>query len=298
MYKTFTIIFVAVLSWGFAQAQTTITLQPDPLTGKDAMLHGLSSEANSNGGDNALFIANAWTFDGISGVVRSVIEFNLTSIPANAVIGSAKLSLYASDNATAQHSQLSGSNACWLERVTAGWNASIVTWNTQPKTTAVNRVSLSASTSATQNYIDINVTALVKDMRAESNFGFMLKLQDENFYRRMSFCSSNHTNPALRPKLSITYSFPTEISEPTTENNIVLVYPNPAAGQLTIQFANNDLIRDTKFILTNSLGQGVKQISLNTTTSKIGLDGVVSGLYFYELRNGQKSIKTGKIFIE
>jgi hypothetical protein len=183
-----------------------LVLQPNSADGKDALLHGLSSEANTNYGSLQFMPSFAWTFGGTPGVGRNLIWFDLSSIPASAVITDAKLSLYAWDGTSEQHSTLSGSNATLLRRVTSPWNENTVTWSSQPTTTSVNQVLLPASTSLTENYTGMNITHLVNDMIANPNYGLMLQLQNESYYRRMTFASSDHPNPALRPKLEVTYA--------------------------------------------------------------------------------------------
>jgi len=214
MKKQLTTIYFLLLfafSLHFAlDAQTTITLQPDAAAGKDALLHGLSSQVNTNFDDNAQLAANAWTFGGTPGVVRSVFAFDLSTIPNGAVVESAFLSLYAYDvdNGFGRHSTRSGSNSCLLQRVTSPWDESTVTWTNQPTSTTENEVVLQMSTSTDQNYLDINVANLVKDMidNPSTSHGFLLKLQQESFYRLLNFASSDHINSALRPKLVVTFN--------------------------------------------------------------------------------------------
>jgi gliding motility-associated-like protein len=201
---------LVILLPGYATAQQTITLQPGGQCGKDAILHGLDSERNTNYGNNAQLPAVAWTFSGTPGTIRGVVEFNLSSIPANAVINSAYLSLYAwgQNNGLGQHSSLSGSNIGWIQRVTTMWDEQTVTWNTQPSTTSQNQVVLHESNSPNEDYLNMDVTALVQDMldNPSSSFGFLISEQVESYYRRLNFCSSDHTDPARRPKLVITYT--------------------------------------------------------------------------------------------
>ena len=68
-------------------------------------------------------------------------------------------------------------------------------------------MALPESISDSEDYLDIDVTRLVQAMAAapSSNFGFLIKLQDETDYRRLNFASSEHADPARHPKLVITY---------------------------------------------------------------------------------------------
>jgi len=233
-------------------AQTTVTLQPGPSDGKDARVHSNVPDNNSPNDDR--FMAIAWTWSGTPGVGRTALEFDLSFIPVGAKITSAKLSLYS--HPKNKHSKRSGENSAWLQRITSSWQENTLTWNNQPSTTTVNQVSLAASTSETQNYENIDVSALVQDMVNDPSrgHGFMFRLKNEAYYRAMYFCTSDHSNPALRPKLVVTYIGGTskgnqKVDEPSTElkkegNEVqaelvsndgkAVVYPNPVRQKNSI----------------------------------------------------------------
>jgi hypothetical protein len=139
-----------------------------------------------------------------------VLGFDLSFIPANAVIQNANLSLYAWDrtDGMGQHQALSGPNGFWLQRITSSWDEASVTWNHQPTVTTTNQAVLPESVSPTQDYTNIDVTAMVQDMvqNPSAGYGMLLRLQDEAYYRRVNFCSSDHPNPGLRPRLAVAYS--------------------------------------------------------------------------------------------
>lgn len=227
-------------------ADTCFVFQPGPREGKDAILHGLISEINKNYGDNPQVAANAWTYGGTPGVVRNLIDFDLKKLPSNAKIKKAILSLYAWDNVNkefGQHSTLSGSNACIIHRVTSPWIENKVTWNTHPEYTDENKVTIPSSDFPTQNYPQIDVTELVEDMMAmpKESFGFLLKLETEEYYRMMNFCSSDHSNPELRPQLKVFCEFQEETNDPQVNNisdidfkDNFIIYPNPATNRLQI----------------------------------------------------------------
>lgn len=288
------IIFLSFCYYIITYAQTTIILQPDGAKGKDALLHGAPSYVNNNYGNNAQLPATTWTFSGEIGAVRSVVDFGLTFIPVNTVIISAQLTLYAWANTGGMgpHSTMSGLNNCWLERVTSSWDESTVTWDTQPSTTTQNRVSLPASTSATEDYLNINVTALVQDMvnNPASSFGFMLKLQNENYYRKMNFCSSDHTNLMLRPKLEVCYSSSISIDEQPISNNFMLIYPNPANNLVTIKINTNLL--GSPYTVTDQLGRTMLTGKLILENSNININELSPGMYVLTIgEQNQKSFK-------
>jgi len=279
-----------------------LILQPDSASGKDALLHGLSSEVNVNHGDNPQFAASAWTFGGEPGIVRSVIEFNLKQIPTYKAIESAKLSLYAWDSTIgiAQNYSADGSNACWIERVISNWSESTVTWNNQPRTTTYNRASLPLSTSATQNYLDIDVTKITQDIvnYPDSSFGFMLKLQNETYYRSMNFCSSDHPNAAFHPKLVIKFAKTTKTNVVYSQKDAISVYPNPVRDVLNIDMSANDLPENASVILYNQLGQQIKQLPVKKGITSIDTNDLNNGIYLYKISDTSNLLlKSGKIMV-
>ena len=204
-------------------AQNTLTLQPDATDGKDATIWHLRDQSRSWGpssdtpnGTDASFIAQEWTWYGNVGRRKGLIDFDLSSLPANSVITKAELSLYAYPNsADGGHSTLAGSNECTLQQITSDWDENTVTWNTQPTVTTVNSVTLSASLTENQNYLDIDVTKMIQEQYAHpnSNYGMMLSMDREAYHRAMIFGSSDHPNSELHPKLVITYNIVSDVSE-------------------------------------------------------------------------------------
>lgn len=186
---------------------TTLTLQPDGSTGVDAFL--AQGDPNGNYGNHPEYAAIAWTCGGSQCLARNVIQFDLSSIPSNATITSAKLSLYSNPTpSNGNGTAMQGNNASYLQRVTSSWSETTVTWNNQPTTTTTNQVMLAQSTSSSQDYLDIDVKALVQDMvtNPATSHGFMIKLVNESYYASMIFASTDYTNPSVRPKLVVTYT--------------------------------------------------------------------------------------------
>lgn len=77
-----------------------------------------------------------------------------------------------------------------------------------------------------------------------------------------------------------------------SDNNIYLMYPNPSNNELTIQI---NATQQFQFILFNSVGEKLIDKILTTQTSTINLSSYSNNIYFYELRNDKKLIKSGKI---
>src|SRR5258706_2374907 len=150
---------------------------------------------------------NAWTWNGVPGVERSLMNFSWSLIPAGATITSASLALYGNVGSTENHWPLSGSNASYIQRVTSAWIATTVTWNNQPTTDAIDQVSLPQTVGQYDDYLNIDVTALVRDIvnNPGTYHGFMFLVQNENYYRRMMFKSAHQTDTARFPTLTINY---------------------------------------------------------------------------------------------
>lgn len=185
--------------------QYTLTLQPNAEDGIDALIFSLDPDGNR--GVCLELSAVAWTNGGTPVLVRSLFKFDLTAIPNEAVVESAKLSLYSYNSlGNGSHSTFSGSNECYIQRIASNWDELAVTWNNQPSISTVNQVILPESINETQDYLDINVTMLVKDQITNSNYGFMFKVVTEEHYRQMIFGASDNPDESLHPKLVVFYS--------------------------------------------------------------------------------------------
>ncbi len=295
MIKQVVILLLFFLAKLPADAQTTIVLQPNANTGKDAMLHGLPTEVNTNFGNDTQLPAEAWTFSGVFGVLRGLLEFDMTVIPQNATIVSAYLSLYANDatSGLGAHSTVGTAlNDAWLERVTAFWYEDSVTWNNQPATTITNRVYVPPTTNPTQDYLNMDVTALTQDIftNPAGNFGMMLKLDIEQMFRRLNFCTSDYADSSKHPKLEITYASPSGMQN--VVNHVAFsITPNPFQNYIEINCAKNLPFEISIYDVTmrNVLQQKcILSTVLNTSILK-------QGIYFYSIRTQEGYIETGKL---
>jgi hypothetical protein len=184
----------------------TKVLSLRPEKGEDTYVHQYNPTKSYNW-DTKMAVM-AWTFSGTPGNTRGLLRFDLSSIPVGAKISKAELYLYhvTDQGNNPQHSKLSGANDGYVLQVSSPWKADAVNWNNQPTVITENQVMIPASESALQDYV-LNVTSIVGNMvkQPASNHGFMIKLQDENYYRALMFASSNHKNPALHPMLKVFY---------------------------------------------------------------------------------------------
>lgn len=251
-----------------------ITLKPNAANGKDAEVFSRQPTQNLNG---QVFRSNHWTFSGNAGIIRGLLDFDLSSIPQNASIITAYLSLYSPDLSSAEfHS--GENNASYLSRIIEPWSETLVNWNNQPKTTEVNRVSLEKSVSERQDYFNVNITNLVKDQitNKDQSFGFMLSLQDESeVYNRMAFCSSDNSNSLKHPNLEVCYNEPSGIK--WDDNQGIIVYPNPTSDVIFFKNLKNHDEIVLQFI--DQAGRLVLNKAMKGEILEVNISSISSGNY-------------------
>ena len=198
----------------------TVVFQPNAAEGKDAVIFLDPNLTNSNFGASpdilALAILGA---GGPNGPRRSFIEFDMSSIPTNAVVHQASLTLYnnpTSSNNGGTHMYIPNTNAAYLNAVRSPWNEYTITWNNQPGVMgAAGQSYIPPSTSPQQDY-----TIYISDFLAQfmitypdSVHGFRLRLQNEfTFPNGLIFASSDNADSTKWPKFSITYHIPVPAS--------------------------------------------------------------------------------------
>jgi hypothetical protein len=222
--KNFFTLLLLQVGFLYGNAQITFVFQPGPGAGNDLMItnnpaYPLPVSASDE------FAAIAWTCGGTPCDIRSIIMFDLTSIPAGTVIQNATLSLYANPQQTNGNPALGptygSANAGNLLPITSSWNISSLTYSNQPSTTLVNSTLIPQSITNYQDYLNMDVTAAVQAMvdNPATNYGWMMKLDNEVFYNSLIFCSSEHADFSKRPRLEIIIS-----------SSCQAFNPGPAAG--------------------------------------------------------------------
>jgi len=182
----------------------------------DALLGSYSSQTNY--GNRAQLSAGAWTISGQPNLLRSLLKFDIPSKPKDYKLLLARLFLFAETTTPMYgqgtynaeplgHSQLSGSNEWFLLPVLSPWSEDTVTWATQPGTMPDNQILLPPSHSSTQDYENIDITHLVQTcLDTGVNYGFLMKLKTEVYYREVTFHSRKAENLDLRPRLDLYYA--------------------------------------------------------------------------------------------
>jgi PKD repeat protein len=199
-------LFVAVLLLSplFLIAQDTIQIKPGP-EGKDALIWSILPD--NNYGDSPKFLSMSWTFGGIPGADRSLIQFDLAEIPEGREIISAKLNLFFK-NLEPNEMFHAGENTSVLRLITEPWSEQTVTWNNAPATTDDFQVILPQSVNPRQDYLNIDVTEAVRKLYQfpDMYFGWILSLLNETPYSCLLFASGDIDEGHLRPMLEVVYS--------------------------------------------------------------------------------------------
>jgi len=187
--------------WGPCATTTTFAPANNPNEGMYQ-----SGQPTGFADDSDMWVG-AWTVGGSPVYSRIAMEFDLSTIPSTVTIDSAKLYLYASpfpNVGDMVNSDYGSADACFIQRITTNWSPSSISWNNPPVTTTVDEATIPQSTSSFQNDI-IDVTALLKDIQTNGNYGFAIQLQNENYYNIRQYASSLYSNATLRPKLVVSY---------------------------------------------------------------------------------------------
>lgn len=258
--------------------------------------HDNYPSANQNYANTA-FLA-AYQIPGNQGGVntnRALIDFDLSQIPVGSTVLSAKLNLYAYTDFTISPLQDGhyGNNQSVLSRITSNWNESVVTWNTQPGVSILNETTINQSTAPNQDYLNINVTALVQDMvdNPNSSFGFRLALVNEVTTASLSFCSSEFSNTAKRPSLAIEYRLD-DAAVQTFAYAAFELYPNPTQNMLYLNFSQDANQRTVA--VYDMQGKIVLQTTAPDKTSAIDVKFLNTGIYTIVVKDEMANYRTEK----
>lgn len=280
-------------------AQSVLTLQPGAESGKDAWIWSFENardvnfgvRTDVNGGLNNVIRAEVWEWTDRADTIRALLAFDLSEIPAGASITNARLSL--SFFANPQFTPQTGDNNLAIRRITSEWDEALVTWNNQPTTTEEKQVVLPPSNSTSQDYPDIDVTELVRAMveNPGKNFGFMLAMQKEVVFKGLTFASSDHTNPALHPKLEITYETVSDVQVKNEGSHSSLrLHVEESGDQLRINGPLTDMTQlevSLSDISGNQILHGT--YALQNGVLPVHLADLADGLYFVQLSGGTTS---------
>lgn len=227
----------------------------------------------------------AWSWEGNNGQVRMMINFDLNVIPKDAQILDAKLSLYAcAGNSFNGHFYNNGSNEFYIQRILEPWKSNIATWNNQPKTTIQNQILIPASKNNMENYENIDITNLIKDIfySQDKCYGLEFSIVDTTPYRIMEFASQYNKAENLRPKLLVTYKIKESDKKAKQEKN------NSKNNQSTESELTLLVFDQNMNLITKEYNIDIQK--LNEITSNLTI-----GTYLFEIIDKNLNINTFKV---
>lgn len=199
------ILFLSIIGLFFTHhrltlAATTITSTIQP-SSSDAELDQASPTTNA--GSSIQMRTYPWS---PSWTRRSIVKFDLSSIPTGSQVSAATLTL-------AETGTFGSTRTIGVHRVTTNWTESAVTWNS-PWTTAggdfVSTPTATASVSWT-GLLDSDSWDVTTDVSAfvggtATNYGWIVKDETENSSQQWwGFGTKENTTTSNRPKLTVVY---------------------------------------------------------------------------------------------
>ena len=209
----------SLLFSGLVQGQTTVNL--NTTTGlEDAMVGNGGIEQMNFGSQDEMRVYYNHSQQ-ISNTFRTFLEFDMSSIPDNALIMSAELTLYPKQIDNAEDHPI------YIARVTSdgSWAESTINWDNQPDVKA-DRLSFThaQTTNTTEHNFDVEDHVQYMVNNPLVNHGWRIRLQQEqgNNSHGIVYHSSEATDVAKRPKLTVEYMLPitctTEVVHNTAGN--------------------------------------------------------------------------------
>ncbi len=252
---------------------TTITLEIP--VGADTFT--TSGQPNTNWSTNPNLRVGFNTTQGL-GAERIFLFFDVSSIPSNATIESARLRVFMngfSPNGDAPMALLA-------RFLSSQWDASILTWNNfNPAWGAEIGV---GDIPATTGWIDANATGPVAEWVSgqRPNFGMMIQ-GDETPQQRERIFTAINANNGLHPRLVVTYNVNVDTTPPTSN---VQQLPQWSPGSFTVRWSGTDNpggsgIRhfDVQFRVNGGAWQNWQMATTATSATFTGQNG-----NFYEFR--------------
>lgn len=183
---------------------STITLT---LGGAKTLVFLSNSSSIAGNANDIEILAETWTINSITVYGRSFFQFDMSGIPSNVPVKSAKLALYSApspQNGDLVHANSGSTNDFYVQRVAGSWDPSTTTWLT---TLAVDTVGQVHVGQTSQAFLDLNidVTTIVNNMLTSGNNGLAVRLNAEAIYNCRIFCSGTYSDASKHPTLTLNY---------------------------------------------------------------------------------------------
>jgi len=206
-----------------------------------------STTPTTNYGSDPSLHAMSWTDHGNQVIIRSLVHFDLNSIPEYSTIVSATFTLFGIGHQIVDQSDLK------LNVITGNWLESSVNWTNQPATTVRDQIIVDfGGGSQTQDLIVDLAQILQKWVNGEVvNNGIQLSLATETGYIDYAFGSSEFATEGYRPQLDIIYA---EKSITDLE-----IYPEKDAVIMNSAYSN-DNYGNEQYFRSYSWPQGGQQV--------------------------------------
>jgi hypothetical protein len=197
------------------QPTLTMSFQPGPDLGKDAMISNL--EPDKNFGAHKYFEATFLSETQLTVMRsnRSLIFFDMSALPAGAKITKAVIRLVYEKPIPFDEKLFPtvapATGITWygavLQQIIEPWEENGVTWNKQPKTMDANQVFIPPFIRST-NVLELDITKLIVSTfeKPSPNHGMLFRLWPEDKFPGFRFASSDYPEAAWRPKLNVQYT--------------------------------------------------------------------------------------------
>ena len=192
-------------------AAPEVTLSVQPANNPNEFVLALSGSSNDGSSNGWVDIPLAqWTNGGVPVTIRSLLKFDLSSIPQSAVIVSANLYLYSCPppylDGNGTDANAGSNNTVIVQRAVSSWSPTTTNWFNQPAGATQGQI-IVPHTNAGMLDLNLDVTGQVSTMvNTNANYGFLLKLQSEVLYTSRIFASShNPAHAGKYPKLVVVY---------------------------------------------------------------------------------------------
>lgn len=304
MLKKLLIIGLIVLSTPCFAQLDSVVVKLSPQNNHDAIV----SLPFPNGADTASssIVTAFWSGNGKTGPWRTYMKVDLSSVPANVIIDSAFIDLYAysgSQYGNVGNPIFGTDNASSINRVLTSWTKGTISWVNQPAVTSLNQAILPQSGNLVQGFERVDITGIIYDMYNVSNNGIMLKnINESGVYNSMIFHSGSSADSLKRPKIVIYYHDDNvHVNDNSLTVSDISVSPVPCHNNVSVEISNSNRT-DLYIVLVDALGR-----ELYTNNSKgsiehlyldIDMSAYSSGIYYLNIVASNGAIQRKKIVKE